>query len=193
MFRTAILTVLLSSSLLPLAGCEDSADKRTSGGQAVSQTSAALPIGVILTAAPADPQNVVEARSKAKAGDEIVVQGRIGGQVRPFVEGRAMFQLVDLSLPTCNMTPGDTCETPWDYCCEPKDQLAAKSVTIQIVGDNGKLLAVDLNGQHGLKPMARVIVRGTVDRKSDEKAIVIQANGIYVDTEKPADQTRPAI
>lgn len=193
MFRIAILTVLLSSSLVPLAGCENSSDKRTSGGQEVSQPSAALPSGVILTSAPADPQNVVEARSTAKAGDEIVVQGRIGGQVRPFVEGRAMFQLVDLSLPTCNMTPGDTCETPWDYCCEPKDQLAAKSVTIQIVGNNGKLLAVDLNGQHGLKPMARVIIRGTVDRKSDEKAMVIQAKGIYVDTDKPSTQSRPAI
>jgi hypothetical protein len=150
-----------------------------------SQPSAGLPAGLILAAAPADARNVVDAKKEAKAGEEIVVQGKIGGQVKPFVEGRAIFQLVDSSLPTCSMNPGDNCETPWDYCCEPKDQIAAKSITVQVVGDDGKPLKVDLNGQGGLKPMAKVVVRGKVGERPDERTLTVRAEGIFVDTSSP--------
>ena len=182
MFRLSCVNVMMGSTLLVLAGCESSSEKKTSGEQVSSHPSAALPAGLILTAAPADAQNVIEAKKKAKTGDDIVVRGKIGGQVKPFVEGRAVFQLVDSSLPTCNMTPGDTCETPWDYCCEPKDQIAAKSMTVQVVGEDGKPLKIDLNGHDELKPMARVVVRGKVAERPDEKTLTLQAKGIFVDT-----------
>ncbi len=57
-------------------------------------------------------------RKMPKTQQDVVVVGRIGGRVNPWVKGTAAFPIVDRSLKPCNEIEGDTCETPWDYCCE---------------------------------------------------------------------------
>jgi len=165
---------------IAVGGCSD---KPQAGGPkpAVPPAASALPAGLILTEAPKDPQDIVAAKQSAKRGDEIVVRGRIGGRREPFVENRAIFQLVDSSLPTCADNPADSCPTPWDYCCEPKEQVTAKSITVQITGPDGKPLQTDVKGQGGLAPMAKIILRGKVEQKADENVMVVRADGIYVE------------
>ena len=62
--------------------------------------------------------DVIAVRKDAKDRQEVVVVGRIGGRVNPWIKGAAAFSIVDRSLKPCNEIEGDTCKTPWDYCCE---------------------------------------------------------------------------
>src|SRR5689334_20327757 len=80
---------------------------------------------IMIAGAPDDATAVAAARKDAKAGDNIKLLGR----VKDFVNGQAVFTIVDPAIPACNDNPGDTCETPWDYCCEPKDKMAANMAT----------------------------------------------------------------
>ena len=67
-------------------------------------------------------KDVIAVRKDSKDGDDIVVVGRIGGSIDPWVEGRAAFSIVDRSLKACSDDKEDgepcSCKTPWDYCCE---------------------------------------------------------------------------
>lgn len=168
--------------LLTGAGC-DSRQKPTAHSTG-SQSTTTMPADLILTQAPEGAVDVVAAKQSAQPGDLVVVRGKIGGRKDPFVEGRAIFQLVDASLPTCADNPGDGCPTPWDYCCEPKDQVAAKSTTVQVTGTDGKPLALNLNASGGFKPMATVIVRGKVAARPNESTMIVNADGIYVVKDK---------
>ena len=51
---------------------------------------------------PADAKSVVDVRKAAKDGDEVTIIGRIGGDVDPWVKGRAAFLIVDHSLEPCS-------------------------------------------------------------------------------------------
>lgn len=174
------LVALVSSGLLGLvvAGCRSSSDQGSAN--AASQPAAALPADLILKEPPDGALDVTAAKQLAQPGESVVMRGRIGGRVEPFVENRAVFQLVDLSVPTCADNSGDGCKTPWDYCCEPKDQITAKSATIQITGADGKPLPVSVKGQEGLSPMAKVVVRGKVSAKPNDAVLIVDADGIYV-------------
>jgi len=163
------------------AGCKQ-AEHAARDETRATQPAAALPEGLILTEAPQGPLSVLAAKKSLQTGDDVVVRGLIGGRVEPFVAGRAIFQLVDSSIPTCAARGGDDhCRTPWDYCCEPKEEVTAKSVTVQVVGKDGKPLEIQLKGAGGLNPMARIIVRGKVDQKPDANTMIIRAEGIYVE------------
>lgn len=111
---------------------------------------------------------VAEARETAQDGDQLVLRGWIGGRVEPFVENRAIFLLVDDSLPLCQ----DTCKTPWDLCCSPGEKIRANTVTVQIADEAGQPLRASLRGQGGLSPAAGVVVAGTVRRDGDALFLV---------------------
>src|SRR5262245_163746 len=81
-------------------------------------SSDAATVNCILKEEPQDAKDVIATREKAQDKDDVVVVGRIGGRENPWVKGTAAFSIVDLSLKPCNEREGDTCETPWDYCCE---------------------------------------------------------------------------
>lgn len=174
----AVLSLVLAGLLLT-SGCDSRGGTEATNQGGTGQ--AALPDGIILAEAPADARDVAETKNAAQAGERVVVRGVIGGRRNPFVAERAMFQLVDTSLPTCADKHGDGCPTPWDYCCEPKDQITAKSATVQITDGQGKPLNVSLKGKGGLEPMARVIVRGVVGQRPDENVMIVNADGIYVE------------
>lgn len=159
-------------------GCERTASSTGSAGGAATADS--LPPGLFREQEPAGARGVAAVTKEAKASGEVVVRGRIGGRVEPFVEGRAMFMVADVSLPTCKELHGDSCPTPWDYCCEAKDALLASTATVQVVGPEGRPLKIGLRGQHGLEPLAEVVVVGRVATPEGGGALVINAREIYV-------------
>jgi hypothetical protein len=170
--------------LVVLSGCDRGSDAGHGNGAGPQSSAAgdALPAGLAVQAAPAGAKDVAAVRAEAKAGDEVVVRGRVGGSLSPFVEGRASFQLVDASLHACGEgTAMDECKTPWDYCCDDPKELAAHSASIQVTGPDGKPLHVGLRGFAGLKPLSRATVKGVVARAADSGALVINASGIHVD------------
>lgn len=155
-----------------LAGCNPSA-------QSPSQPSAsALDTKLLLKAQPSDAKHVIDARNEAKDGDEIVVTGRIGGDVDPWVKGRAAFVIVDPSLVPCSEREGDSCPTPWDYCCDT-DRLADAKATIKFVNEAGDTLPTDARQLLGVKELQYVTVRGQAKR--DEAGnLTVLAQDIYV-------------
>ena len=131
----------------------------------------------LLTEEPPDAKGVREVRSGAADGEEIVVVGRIGGEVTPWVEGLAAFSIVDTSLKPCSEMENDSCPTPWDYCCEP-DLLEAR--TLVKLGDaEGKVAPGSAKDLLNLKELQTVVVQGTAKR--DEAGnLTLLAKGIYV-------------
>jgi hypothetical protein len=159
-----------------LTGC----DRPTSNNPAAGHA-AALPADLFVKSEPADAKSVVDAKRDGKPGEIIAIRGRIGGSVEPFVADRAVFTIVDKSLPNCGeMSMEDSCKTPWDYCCEPKDKLIEQSATIQIAGADGRPLRLDLRNIAALKPTSEIVVKGKVSQKDGSKVLVIDAQSIYV-------------
>ena len=76
--------------------------------------------------------------------------------------------------------PDDNCPTPWDMCCEDKKTIAANSVTVQVVGADGRPLKAELKGVSGLKPLSEVTVKGKVQKSPDGKAVTVDATEMYV-------------
>ena len=74
----------------------------------------------LLDTEPDGAGNVIKVREESGiADDDLLVVGRIGGSSNPWIDGRAAFTIVDLSVKSCNDTsPTTRCPTPWDYCCE---------------------------------------------------------------------------
>ncbi|MDP1661918.1 MAG: hypothetical protein Q8L55_08370 [Phycisphaerales bacterium] len=176
MFRTATL-LTLAAVLASTSACSKS-DAPTK--PAAKAAVAPLPGSYFLAEAPADAKDIRAAKRSLKAGDKVVLIGRIGGSEDPFVPERAIFTLVDKAMKTCDEgSDMDTCKTPWDYCCDPREQITANSAVVQIVGPDGQPLKAVLNGVKGLKPQATVTVVGTVS-KAEGQNVVVNATGLFV-------------
>lgn len=170
----------VAAAALALAACEKPSGP-SAQGRGGAGAAAVIPAAVFLSAAPGSALDVQAAKGAAKAGDAVVIRGRIGGGDAPFVDGRAMLTIVDPAIKSCDqMGDEDHCPTPWDYCCEPRDHLVAASATVQIVGADGRPLKASLKGQHGLEPLAEVIVVGTVAVRDEAGTFVVNATGVWV-------------
>ena len=88
-----------------ITGCQRSADQGTDviigGGGGLERPD------FLLAEEPAGAAGVLDVKSKAKDGEEIVVVGKVGGRPEPFVKGRASFMIADMSLKSAK-----ACETP---------------------------------------------------------------------------------
>jgi hypothetical protein len=168
-----------------LTGCGGGADNNASNGtsNATSEsaaTTASIPTTLFTADAPADVMSLLEAKTNAAVGDEVTFTARIGGRVEPFTGTSAVFLVADVSIPTCTELHGEEgCPTPWDYCCEPKDNLMKNMATVQIVDADGKPLPGSAKGLHGLDPEATIIVTGSVVT-SDGPTFVVNARRIHV-------------
>ena len=139
---------------------------------------------VLVKTAPAGAVSVTAARKDAKAGEAIVIRGRVGGRMTSLVDKAAIAVLADeKAITACNDMPGDACKTPWDYCCETPEKLKASTATVQVRGENGKVLRSTLRGLGGLKELSTVVVKGTVDAASSKDVLIVNATSIQV--EKP--------
>ena len=175
--------VLCGVAMLGLAmwtGCSkgDKSGGTAAKGPPVNPPSAAG-AKFILASEPAGAKGVEEVREKAADKEDVVIVGRIGGSSKPFVDGLVAFEIMDLAGVPCNERPGDACETPWDYCCEPADELAANSATVQVMGADGALIKSGLSGVNGLKPLAVVTVAGIVSEAADGN-VIVRAEGIHI-------------
>ncbi|MFN9131088.1 MAG: hypothetical protein ACK5XO_00195 [Phycisphaerales bacterium] len=141
---------------------------------------APLPSGFFVEKQPENAKDVSEIRKAGtlKAGDEVVLRGRVGGSKEPFVAGRAVLTLMGRGLKACNENPDDKCSKPWDYCCETKQDILANSVTVQVVDAKGQILRTDMKGRRGLKELTEIVVIGNVS-SADGKAVVVNAQAVY--------------
>jgi len=176
-----ILSAVLLMGLAFLAGCgsKDAAPQKGAGpavGTSGAAASAALPAGLILAAAPEGAKDILEVKKSIKEGDEVVIRGRVGGDVKVFV-GATML-VTDMSLQSCDMKPGDECKTPWDYCCDPPETIQQHRALVQLVGADGKTLKTSLEGT--LSPLDIVVVKGKV-YKAESSNFIINATGIFVE------------
>ena len=139
----------------------------------------------LLTEEPAEVATVIEARENSADGEDIVLVGRIGGSVNPWIEGRAAFSIVDPTLKACSDIPGDECKKPWDYCCETH-KLPTSTALVKFVDDDGRPLKADARELLSLKELQTVVVRGKAKR-DDAGNLTVLASGLFVrDTSKAA-------
>ena len=127
-----------------------------------------------------EPISVI--RTTAKPGDEISLSGRVMGREKVFVDGRASFILGDPSTltPCGEMGEDDHCSTPWDACCDSKEDLRNGIASIQILGEDGRVFSGNIKGTKGLKELSTVTVSGTVAEQSTPDALILNATKIYV-------------
>ena len=169
-------------SLLALPGCP--ADSPSGAGGAAPAADGAAGAGgfprtLLLSARPEGAKPLTQVKASAKVGDEVVFEARIGGRVKPWVEGRAVMVVIDPALVACSeMDMDDGCKTPWDYCCESTETLTTNTATVQVSGTGGRPLPLGLEGHGGLKALDRIVVAGVVTVK-DEGAFAVEARGIF--------------
>ncbi|MFA9478140.1 hypothetical protein ACERK3_07495 [Phycisphaerales bacterium AB-hyl4] len=169
------LTVALSATLA-LSGCGEANER-----EAETPASPALPATLFLADAPAgEPQDIAVLAAEAVDGQEVVLQGRIGGRREPFVANRAVMVLTDVNAVTCHAAGDVGCSTPWDYCCVPREQLQGKVASVQVVDETGQPLRTSLQAG-GLEPLTQVIVQGVARREAGGDALIIDATNIYVE------------
>jgi hypothetical protein len=130
-----------------------------------------------LAAAPADAMSVLEAKAAATPGEPITLTGKIGGRLDPITPASGLFVLMDTSLPSCDELPGDTCPTPWDYCCEASGDVARHAATIQLRDSAGDPIALAADD---LSPLDRVTVVGTVAPAASDSTLIVHATGVAV-------------
>ena len=175
LFPSFALAVLLSA-----CGSTDQTGKKSVEqiGVAVTEMPSTL---TVLTTRPGDAIDVTVARTKPP-GSAVTVQGRIGGRAKPFIAARSAFLLADLkAIAACDANPDDDCDTPWDYCCEPTAKIAASTCLIQVVGSDGQVATIPLNGVGGMAPGSKVVVTGTLSPQSTPESVAIIAHGVYVE------------
>lgn len=162
-----------------LAGCDSGQGEQSAKATDSASETNGLPAALMLAAMPSNVRGVAETKDAVQAGDEVAIRGRIGGSSEPFVDGRAAFTIVDNGLKACSDVPGDMCPQPWDYCCETRDSLARNTATISIVREDGKPVAMSMNGVQGLKELTDVVVVGKV-AQAEGNVLLVHASGIYI-------------
>ena len=161
--------LVLTASLV--IGCGPSEPQGQAGAGRVD----ALQAAYLLDEKPADAQGVGDARRSE--AEEVTVVGRIGGDVKPFVDGMAAFTIVDPKVPHC--APDEGCPTPWDYCCT-QNEVKDNKAMVQIVDGSGKPVMKDAKALLGVMELSTVIVRGKAKR-DDQGNLTVLADQVYVE------------
>lgn len=138
-----------------------------------------------LAEAPKEAAEVIAMREAAKDEQPVVVVGRIGGRTNPWIKGAAAFSIVDRSLTPCNEIEGDTCPTPWDYCCEAT--LPKATVFVTIVDGDGKIVKQDARELLGVKELDTVFIEGTAKRDKAGNVTVV-ASKLFIQSDEKETQ-----
>ena len=170
MMRNLWLVCGLSGLLAATAGCGTGGNPPSQAGAGQGPAASTYR----LTAEPAGAKGVIETRQAAKDNDAVTLVGRVGGGEKPFVEGAAAFDIVDLSVQPCE----DGCPTPWDYCCK-LDALPSSRASIRVVDAEGRPVAEDARQLLAIKELSTVVVHGRAKRDGQGNLTVL-ADGVYV-------------
>jgi hypothetical protein len=176
MIRYRARAIFLFSFVSLAVGCSKESTHATGSPPAISPTAANE---FLLAAEPSGSKGVLELRKQAKDGEEVVVAGRVGGSTEPLVKGRAAFTVVDTSFIPCSEKEGDDCKTPWDYCCDSKEDLLRGTVMVKFVNEQGKTLEQDAGQLLGIQPLKSVVVCGRA-RRDQEGNLTVLATKLYV-------------
>lgn len=129
----------------------------------------------VLAKEPDGALDVMDFREKAKDGEPVVVLGRLGGGVKPWIDGRGAFLLVDERIvATCK--EGEKCEEGCPHCAQA---LAEATTMVKFVDESGKVLATDARQILGAKEPAIVVVQGIASRDKSGNVSVV-AEGVYI-------------
>jgi hypothetical protein len=131
----------------------------------------------LLEEEPEDAADVIATRKDSNDQQEIVVVGRIGGRVNPWVKGMAAFSIVDRTLKPCNEIEGDACKTPWDYCCAPN--LSKGTLLVMVADTDGKVVKKDARQLLGVKELDTVTLVGKVKRDKTGNVSIL-ASKLYL-------------
>lgn len=165
-------------AMLSLHACKNEDSKPSAETKAPDPVLAAYFVSETLP----DAQSIHTARTTAKPGDTITLKGEVMGRDKVFVDGRAAFILGDPEkLTTCDKMPGDNCPTPWDACCDTKELKRIGIASIQILGEDGRVMSRELKGVNDLKELSSITLSGVVDQTSTEENFVINAKQIHVE------------
>ena len=168
------LLVMVFGAMLLLASCGD----QPAASKPVAKVSKDFP-GLFVENIDGAVQ-ITEAR-KLKAGDKVVVTGKVMGADEVFVEGRAFVLLGDPAiLKSCDTIEDDGCETPWDVCCDSDKAKKAGTLSVQVVDKDGKIMKIGLKGQAGLKELSMITVKGTVSADSSADVMTVNAESISI-------------
>jgi hypothetical protein len=172
--------------LVACAGC-GSGSAGAGDLAAIDRAAAKWGAKFLLAEEPAGAVGVLEARETLSAGGEnppqIVLVGRIGAVGRsPWDDGHAAFLLAD---PACDLAVDehahgaghdhDNCP----FCRKAKQEADEATAMVQVLDEQGKLLAVDARRLLGLRSGQLIVVQGLA-RIDPLGQLVVDAAGIYV-------------
>ncbi len=166
--------VLAALAISTMIGCKKSDD-------AGSASTVSLPASLFLAAAPGEPVAVKQVKAQAQEGDEVIVRVVVGGEVNVFVKGRAIVKVIDTEMKNLCLSPDDSCKTPWDYCCSTTEELQPHRAMVRVMDDEDKTLKVGLKNAGQIEELKTLVVKGVAAKGSDEKNLIINARGIYVE------------
>jgi hypothetical protein len=176
MIRRIRLWHIVLLGMVIAAGCQQSTDPSTNNNP-VSDGS--VETNYLLADEPDGAKSVMDLKQNAKDGDDVLIVGRVGGDKKPFLEGLAGFTIVDTSLKSCADIPGDTCPTPWDYCCEDPTEVKRGKALVKIVDAGGNTVKKDARELIGVSLLQTVVVRGKAKR-DDEGNLTVLASAVHV-------------
>ena len=167
----------LCVALLAVSGCGESGDAESKSPGSENT----LPASLFLAEAPTGIAPIATLKETVEEGDAVTVKVVVGGANKLFVADRAVMTVIDAAEMNPCIAPGHTCATPWDYCCTPPDKRLLHMASVQILGADGRPLAVDLENVDKVKPLSTLIIQGNVGPRADKNSLVIQAQGIFVE------------
>ena len=159
-----ILPLLLG--ILLIAGCADTSATAPQPSPATQYLLASEPAGAL---------DVLDIKEQLQDGERVVVMGRVGGGIKPWIDGRAAFLLTDSRI-EASCEDGDKCELGCPGCSK---EMMEASTMVKFLGDDGKVLPVDARELLGLKERQTVVVEGMASRDSTGN-LSIAGRNIYI-------------
>lgn len=174
--KTTYYIPIAAAAILTIASCEKTDTVETNKPNIAPSPALRAVLDAPVTE---EAQAIHTIRETAQVGDTVTVKGWIMGHLTPFVEGRAAFILGDPEVITaCNMRPGDGCDTPWDACCDTPEDKQRGTASIQILGEDGRILKEGLEDVGGLKNLSKLLITGTIAEGSSAENLMINATAI---------------
>ncbi len=126
----------------------------------------------LLSAEPDGAVGVMKMLAMSADNEEIVVVGRVGGGMNPWVDGVAAFMLLENSITAgCD----DEC-TEGCYCSA--DAYSDASTLVKICDATGQPLKIDARDLLGVKEKEVVVVKGRTQRGVSDVTVI--ASGVYI-------------
>jgi hypothetical protein len=170
MGRTTSFTGLILAGSVLLSAC---AGNRSADTAAAPQAQTSLD-KIVLAGAGPQAIGVLAAKKAGSSSEKVAIQGK----VKDFVDGMAVFTMVDPKVKSCRDS-GHACPTPWDYCCIPKEDLVEATATVKVLDNAGQLVQTGLKGVGSIDHLTPVTVEGKAVVDS-ERNLVVEASNIYV-------------